>query len=142
MSQELLTADEVAQRLGLHVRTVRGYIRDGSLAAVRIGKQYRITRQDLEAFTGRPVESAPIVGGAAGVTSIVELDSIDRAAADRITTLVTAAAGGRGDESDGPLRVEAIYEPARERLKVIVVGGLAVTAHLLGLIQALTDDKQ
>jgi excisionase family DNA binding protein len=30
----------------LHVRTVRKYVRDGRLKAVRIGKQYRIARDD------------------------------------------------------------------------------------------------
>ncbi|WP_410908004.1 helix-turn-helix domain-containing protein, partial [Priestia sp. SIMBA_032] len=45
-----LSADEVADELGLHVRTVRTYIRDGRLRAARVGKQYRITRADLAAF--------------------------------------------------------------------------------------------
>ena len=46
--------EQVAERLGLHVKTVRNYVRDGRLKAVRIGKQYRIARADLEALTGRP----------------------------------------------------------------------------------------
>jgi len=50
------SVDQVASLLGLHVKTVRGYVRDGRLKAVRIGKQYRITREDLEAFAGQPVE--------------------------------------------------------------------------------------
>ena len=57
--------EQVAERLGLHVKTVRGYVREGRLKAVRIGKQYRISRQDLEALTGvlnrRPSQSrAPV----------------------------------------------------------------------------------
>jgi excisionase family DNA binding protein len=32
------------------LRTVRNYVRDGRLKGVQIGKQYRITRGDLEAF--------------------------------------------------------------------------------------------
>ncbi|MEU8263779.1 helix-turn-helix domain-containing protein [Micromonospora sp. NPDC048999] len=34
--------DQVAGLLGLHVRTVRGYVRDGRLRAARVGRQYRI----------------------------------------------------------------------------------------------------
>ena len=50
----LYSVEQVAERLGLHVRTVRNYVRDGRLKAVRIGKQYRIAREDLEALTGHP----------------------------------------------------------------------------------------
>ncbi len=54
MSEELYSVEQVAERLGLHVRTVRSYVREGRLKAVRIGKQYRIGQADLEALTGRP----------------------------------------------------------------------------------------
>ena len=64
MTQELYSVEQVAERLGLHVRTVRNYVRDGRLKAVRIGKQYRIAREHLDALTGQPAtapgtESAP-----------------------------------------------------------------------------------
>ncbi|MEW2439811.1 helix-turn-helix domain-containing protein, partial [Streptomyces caniferus] len=55
MTDSLYSVEQVAERLGLHVRTIRNYVRDGRLPAVRIGKQYRIAHEDLEAFTGRPV---------------------------------------------------------------------------------------
>ena len=44
MTRHLYTADEVAERLNLHVKTIRRYIRDGRLKAKRIGKEYRVTR--------------------------------------------------------------------------------------------------
>ncbi|MGW4164133.1 helix-turn-helix domain-containing protein, partial [Streptomyces sp. NPDC004788] len=56
--QELYTVEQVADLLGLHVKTVRGYVRDGRLRATRVGRQYRITRADLEEFTGVPVSAA------------------------------------------------------------------------------------
>ena len=49
----LYSAEDVAKRLGLHVRTVRAYLRSGRLKGVRIGKQYRISRENLEALTGQ-----------------------------------------------------------------------------------------
>jgi excisionase family DNA binding protein len=62
VAKQLYSAEEVAEQLGLHVRTVRGYVRDGRLRAVRIGKQYRITREDIEAFVGSPVVDPPEAG--------------------------------------------------------------------------------
>ena len=46
----LLSVEQVAEILKLHVRTVRNYVRSGSLKATRIGKQYRIALGDLEAL--------------------------------------------------------------------------------------------
>ena len=46
-NQDLYSVEQVAAQLGLHVRTVRNYVRDGRLKAVRIGKQYRIAREHL-----------------------------------------------------------------------------------------------
>ena len=52
MADDLYSVEQVAELLGLHVRTVRNYVRDGRLKAVRIGKQYRISRANLEELTG------------------------------------------------------------------------------------------
>jgi excisionase family DNA binding protein len=57
LTASLLSVEQVAEILKLHVRTVRNYVRDGRLRATRIGKQYRIALSDLEAFTGGPVEN-------------------------------------------------------------------------------------
>ncbi|MEV6061218.1 helix-turn-helix domain-containing protein [Nocardia asteroides] len=133
MTDRLYSVEQVADLLGLHVRTVRSYVRDGKLPAARIGKQYRIAHDELEAFTGLPIpapQPAEPADRHADVSCIVEIDGVDRGTADRITTLLTASAATRG-HGDRPLRVETGYDPARSRLKVILLGGLADTARLL-----------
>ncbi|TDO49802.1 excisionase family DNA binding protein [Kribbella sp. VKM Ac-2527] len=140
MPQELYSVEQVADRLGLHVRTIRNYVRDGRLKAVRIGKQYRIAREDLDAFTGLP--SAP--GGTESaarqveVSSIVQIDAIDRAAADRISTYVTASLSQGGL---GHIRVEIIYDETRAVLKLILLGDPTITADLLRLIAMLASPE-
>lgn len=130
MPQELYSVEQVADRLGLHVRTVRNYVRDGKLKAVRIGKQYRIAREDLEALTGLP----EVTGERhLEVSSIVQIDGVDRAGADRISTYVHGSLNGRRAE-DGRLRVETMYDEERSVLKVIVLGDLTASAELLKLI--------
>jgi excisionase family DNA binding protein len=142
VSQDLLSVEEVAALLGLHVRTVRGYVRGGRLRAVRIGKQYRIARADLEAFTGHPLAPPERVRRSrhAEVSSVVLVDAIDPDAASRVTnTLLAAAKGGGRDAGDPPLRIDTIHDPERGRLKVIVTGGLAASAGLLRLVAALVE---
>jgi len=138
MSHDLYSVEQVAERLGLHVRTVRAYIREGRLKALKIGKQYRITRGDLEAFLGPAAKTMDEPLRRTEVSSIVEVEGVDRDAAIRIANLLLATANGRPRDG-ASLRVETIYDEARERLKVIVVGGLGASADLLKLIEVWTE---
>jgi excisionase family DNA binding protein len=47
-SDEFLTVAEVATTLRLNQQTIRNWIDQGTLPAVRIGRRVRITRADLE----------------------------------------------------------------------------------------------
>lgn len=138
MSEEIYSVEQVAERLGLHVRTVRGYIRAGRLRAVRIGKQYRIARADLDALTGRPAPARPAGGAAVEVSSIVQIDGVDRAAADRLGTLVLAAANASHHPAH-PLRIQTVHDEERHRMKIVILGGASATAEMLHLLDAVLD---
>ncbi|MEU7807968.1 MULTISPECIES: helix-turn-helix domain-containing protein [unclassified Micromonospora] len=134
MSNEMYSVEQVADLLGLHVRTVRGYIRSGRLRATRIGKQYRIARADLDALTGRPAVAA--TGPAVEVSSVLRLDGVDRAAADRLGTLVLAGVNTHHDP-DRPLRVQTVHDEERQRMTIMILGDLAATADLLRLVDSV-----
>jgi excisionase family DNA binding protein len=146
MPQDLYSPEQVAGLLGLHVRTVRNYVREGRLKAVRIGKQYRIARESLEAMTGRSVsalEPEPIRRQRhVEVSSIVEIDAVSPDTANRVTKLLGGAYNGRlsRDElRDEPLRIETIYDAERARMKIILVGGMDTTASFFKVISAVLD---
>jgi excisionase family DNA binding protein len=132
MADDFFSIEQVAERLGLHVRTVRNYVRDGRLKARRIGKQYRIARDDLEALTG----ALPRRTRHSEVSSIVEIDALPREQANRIVATLNASAQSR-DADDQPLRIDTIYDEERARLKLIFTGGLATTASLLKFVELL-----
>ncbi|MCY0935801.1 helix-turn-helix domain-containing protein [Streptomyces sp. H34-S4] len=142
--RELYTVGEVAELLGLHVRTVRNYVRDGRLKAVRIGKQYRISRadfEDLTSVTTTPAAEAPSVAGRAPrrhleVSSIVQIDAIGPDAANRLANLVTASAQSPRD-SPATLRVQTVYDKERARMKIVILGDAATTADLLYLVDGV-----
>ncbi|MEU6892630.1 helix-turn-helix domain-containing protein [Streptomyces sp. NPDC046557] len=138
--RELYSVGEVAERLGLHVRTVRAYVREGRLKAVRIGKQYRIAREDFEAFTaGASDGPAPGVGAPRGhveVSSIVQIDAIGPDAASRLGTLVTAA-GQSARGTPEPLRIQTLYDKERARMKIVILGNPGASADLLLLIDGV-----
>jgi excisionase family DNA binding protein len=133
MSQELYSVEQVAERLGLHVKTVRSYVREGRLKAVRIGKQYRIAREDLEAMTGRSEPAPEPIARHVEVSSIVEIDAISREAANHLSMSLVSAASG--------IRIEAIYNQERARLKVILLGDLEKNASYLKFISAMLELK-
>jgi len=126
------TVEQVADLLGLHVKTVRAYVRDGRLKAIKIGKRYRIAREDLDAFTGR-VTPAPESVRRVEASSIVQIDGVGRPEMDRLSTLVTASLAGRPNG----IRVELVYDEDRANLKIIVLGDLEPSAQVFRLIDAL-----
>jgi len=135
----MYSLEQIAEQLGLSVRTVRGYVRSGRLKAVRIGKQYRVTLADLEAMTGPlPAQVAAPRHRHVEVSSVVQVDAISADGAGRITNhLIGAAKSPRGD--DVPLRVETIYDAERARLKVIVIGSLPAAADLFRLLGVILE---
>jgi excisionase family DNA binding protein len=48
--KELLTTRDIAQYLSYHIETVRLYIKHGQLPAMKVGREYRILREDFEKF--------------------------------------------------------------------------------------------
>ena len=122
-------------------------MRDGRLKGVRIGKQYRIARADLEALTGRrAAAAAPAARNdptprEVEVSSIVEVGAIDFDAASRVTNSLLASAKGRSD-GDEPLRIDTIYDRERGRLKVILIGSIAATTSLLKLVAVLLESEK
>ena len=52
-TERYLTITEIADRLGFHRNTVKKWIETGQLAAVKIGKEYRVRPVDLEEFLRR-----------------------------------------------------------------------------------------
>jgi excisionase family DNA binding protein len=139
-SQDLLSVFDIAKRLNLHVKTVRNYVREGRLKAVRIGKQYRIARADLEAFTGLPL---PLTDGERakrqrhiGVSCVVEIDAISPESAGQLENALRAFAH-RSEPGEDQVRVEAIYDQVIGHLKLMLFGGAAGTGSALMLITAV-----
>ncbi len=142
MSQKLYSVEEIAGMLGLHVKTVRNYVREGRLKALRIGKQYRVSAEELEHLTGRPVvdmEPAPRERHV-DVSSIVEVDAISPDEVVRLSNALTAAPKSRSREEE-PLRIETIYNQERARLKIILSGGISTVSSLLQFIGFYLERK-
>jgi excisionase family DNA binding protein len=158
VAQQLLSAQQAAEILGLQVRTVRQYVRQGRLPGVRIGKQYRIARADLEAFSGVHPDVGEVQGGGGPdgrrrqlgaadapattveASTVVQVENLAPEASARLERTLAAAVASDGGLGEGALlRVEPLYDAARARLSVVIVGGASQTAQLLRIIDAFAD---
>jgi excisionase family DNA binding protein len=129
---ELMTVDAAAERLQLHPKTVLRCIREGRLKAKKIGKSYRISRADVDAFAGvaAPVESP----ADARVTAIVDVPGARPELARDWGVKIPAALNSR-EAHDASVRADVIYDAERSRLKVVLVGGPADVTALLRAIE-------
>ena len=139
----LYSAEQVAELLNLHVKTVRRYVRDGRLRAKRIGKEYRITHADLEAFAGdmRPPEKEVVRTRHVIASSIVDVDAISAGESDRVTAMIMASLNARKGEADFP-RVDTIYYAEQARLRVTITASLVLTCELIQMIDVLLKDRR
>jgi excisionase family DNA binding protein len=135
----MYSLDQVAERLGLHVRTVRAYVRNGRLKAIRIGKQYRVAREELEAIVGTSNSREAVSRRRrAEVSSVVQMDAVTPNMVLRVADHLRDAVKTPRDDGSA-LRVETIYDQGHAHLKVIVIGSLSAAANVFGLLGAILD---
>ena len=132
MSFSFLTAEQAAERLHLHPKTVRRFIREGRLRATRIGKSYRILESDLAEFAGGQAESAS--EPRPRVTSVVDIDNVDSETAQRLARFFPGALYSRDPRPD-PVSLQVLYDPERQQLKVLLAGSPSRVAAYLGHIE-------
>ena len=140
MSTHFYTADQVAQVLNLHVKTIRRYVREGRLKARRIGKEYRIARADLDEFAGETrTADKPVVRTRRVIAStIVDADVVSPEESHRVTTMIMAALNSRKGEADFP-RVDTIYYEEQAKLRITITATPVLTCELLRMINALFE---
>jgi excisionase family DNA binding protein len=61
MDDDLLTVEEVAEDCKVSTQTVRNWIKTGALPAIKLGREFRIKREDLNVMVAsRRAEAAPL----------------------------------------------------------------------------------
>ena len=63
ISEPLLTLHEVADLLKMKEATIRHWIHEGSLRAMKFGKEWRVAQRDLDDFLDAHANRPPAAGG-------------------------------------------------------------------------------
>ena len=65
-AKKFLTLEEVAELLGVNYQLIYRLIRSGELPAIRLGRIYRVTEEDLDAYLAKKKTTAGGVCSACG----------------------------------------------------------------------------
>lgn len=149
MDKNYYTVEEVAGLLSLHPKTIRRYIRAGQLEATRIGKSYVIHGHALSLFTESPhraksdkeeiAQSATTIGTPkqVRVSSVVDIDAVDKEDSMRITNTLLAAMNARPAGME-QVRLDSRYDSTHKQLRILLWGPPIFIATLLQAIETLT----
>jgi excisionase family DNA binding protein len=89
-NEEFLSPEEVGDRLGVSVYTVRRWVKAGQLRAFKPGKEYRVRESDLEEFLAarevRPKVEAPPEEGQRSFNDLLEERRLSRFAGAIVAT--------------------------------------------------------
>jgi len=149
MEKNYYTVEEVAGLLSLHPKTIRRYIREGRLEATRIGKSYVIHGHALSLFTESPhranshadevADTATTIGTAkqVRVSSVVDIDAVDKEDSMRITNTLLAAMNARPTEMEH-VRLDSRYDSVHRQLRLLLWGPPIFIATMLQAVETLT----
>ncbi len=142
MDQSYYTPEQVAEKLGMHVKTIQRYMRTGTLPATRIGNRWRVSEYDLAAFTQtkRMEKSAPPERGIK-VSSVLDIPIKGRDEAIRIVNTLTAALNAKPPEYGQSSMTAQFIEP-EDMVRVALWGSLRFTQAMLESIDMLTNDDR
>ena len=138
MEEKYYTITQVAEKLNLHHKTIRNFINSGKLNASRMGKQWRVTQEDLDLFVQSRESSEQNVssdsftilkqpeilrGGRCQVSSVIDLADIAKNQYMRISNLLLAVMNGRdGDFQEASINMK--YYEGEQKMRIFLWGGL------------------
>jgi excisionase family DNA binding protein len=147
MNDIYYTVEQVSEMLHIHPKTIQRYIREGKLAASKIGKSWRITGHDLSVFMeGSPKKPAGVSGAVVckenvKISSVIDMDGIAKDDAMRIVNLLTASMNSKPPEF-GQTSMHAQFIESEEKVRVTLWGGLDFVSFVLNSIAVFTDEKK
>jgi excisionase family DNA binding protein len=104
---QLLTTDQVLEYLHLNLKTVYRLIKAGKLPAVRVGRQWRFKKRDLDAWLGGASPAIPVSNGRSSLLVVEDEDAVR----DLIATTLSSAGSGYDVTvaSDGPSALRMMH---------------------------------
>lgn len=152
MEEKFYTIEQVANILEMHHKTIRKFIKDGKLKANKVGKQWRVSQEDLNSFMD--VKSKNKDNGIefrmnlsknlasilkVNVSTVVEINSISNNEYSRLSSLLLALTNNPTSISSGST-INLKYTENENRLRVMLWGDIKFIEDMLSSISLLIEN--
>ena len=159
MEDKFYNIEQVAEILDVHHKTVRKFIKDGKLRANKLGKQWRISKNDLDLFTNNK-DSAVDIGSSKNdeeiefennyykseednvikVSSVVNIEYINEEEYIRTSNMLLSVMNCNDENLIGN-RINMKYSKNEKRLRIMLWGSIDVVKDLLDVISVFSKVK-
>ncbi|GAA0720925.1 helix-turn-helix domain-containing protein [Clostridium malenominatum] len=160
MENKFYTIDQIAELLGMHHKTIRKFINEGTLGASKVGKQWRISRHDLNVFMEKNnvrmgnekveeelkieystvTEEAAAISQRINVSTVIDINEVEKDEYLRISNTIIAIANCKNEEI-GKSTTHVKYDEKYKRLRVILWGSVKFIENMLNVITVLIEQK-
>lgn len=153
IDDKFYTINQVAEILDMHHKTIRNFITNGRLKASKIGKQWRVSEEDLNDFLdhnkGRSGEEQVVTFSSQDmcphftkrtvhVSTVVEMEQIHKDQYMRISNTLIAVMNGK-DPLMQNSTINMKYYEKDGKLKILLWGELDFMEEMLSTISMLDD---
>jgi len=160
MEEKFYTIDQIAEKLGVHHKTIRKFITEGKLRANKVGKQWRISGHDLSIFmennnfnisSKKEIENEKIEFSTSevhnksrfnkiNISTVVDINEVDMDEYMRVSNTLIAIMNSK-DSKMGNSTINIKHYPKERNLKVMLWGDAEFTKEMLDLISILTQSN-
>lgn len=145
----MYTVQELAKILSLHPKTVQRFIREGKIKATKIGREWRVRKEDLRDFAHAELSAPPAdeplatsrLADRVQVTAVIELDEGHSTEVSRISNSLIAALNSK-DPRFGEARYDLVYHPEIRKARFVISGTPLFIRTLLELVDVLLQQDE
>lgn len=156
MEEKYYTITQVAEMLNLHHKTIRNFINSGKLNASRMGKQWRVTQEDLDLFVQSRESSERneasdsftaikqpenFKGSRCSVSSVVDLADITKNHYMRISNLLLAVMNSK-EPAFHDASINMKYYEGEQKMRIFLWGGLKFMEEMLSTVGLLAEEEK
>lgn len=142
----MYTLKEVAELLKVHPKTVLRHIGEGRLKAHKVGRAWRITQDNLRAYShGELAEQKSLdppsrpLSERIGVSAVVEIPEGSQDDVQRLSNTIIALLNCK-DPKWGKARYELILQPETDVARLALYGTPSFLSAVLAALEVLGDD--
>ena len=143
----MYSVPQLSEILDLHPKTVRRFIHEGKIKAAKIGREWRVSKEDLQAYThselaGKPTEPRPDtpLSDRVHVSAVIEVNEGHTDEVSHISNTLIAVLNSK-DPEWGAARYDLVYHPEIRKARFVLNGSPAFIRTLLEMVEVLVTQN-